>query len=363
MTAAATGADEEEVEANGEAREGDEKEAAPTTIGTATIDCSAANEYVRAHCDRTTGPSFDEDRAVRTMCDGRALRSRRRGARETLDEAGFAMSDSPLEEAIDWTDLEDVSLRCVPELERMLNEIFPRSSILFRRFWNPMARGEDFDCEREGGGRTPTSGVAPMAHIDTDVGAYERVDDLLDLVRKNELTSPNRTLDENAFGWEDVADAIVRDGKRFAILNFWRNVGDVPAERMPLAILATKYDGEGRAFPDVRPDVGKSRWFAFPAARKDEAIAFYQYDRDARQPSDLYHCAVSLHDDPLSVATEDVPPGSPRRSFDVRAFVVLDEAVPANFDRYGSERTRPKLTLEESGCFCDEQAAERRSGG
>jgi len=50
----------------------------------------------------------------------------------------------------------------------------------------------------------------------------------------------------------------------------------------------------------------------------------------------------------------------PRRSFDIRALIVLDESVPEELDRFSPDRTRPILTFEESGCFCDEQAADRK---
>ena len=61
-----------------------------------------------------------------------------------------------------------------------------------------------------------------------------------------------------------------------------------------------------------------------------------------------------------------------RASFDIRAFVIFeekihtasdldnDEDVSLNNDRFRPDRLRPMLSFEESGCFCDDQAAKRR---
>jgi hypothetical protein len=49
-----------------------------------------------------------------------------------------------------------------------------------------------------------------------------------------------------------------------------------------------------------------------------------------------------------------------RESFDVRMLIVLDEEIEPDVDRYRPSRTRPILSLDESGCFCDEQAEKRQ---
>ena len=152
---------------------------------------------------------------------------------------------------------------------------------------------------------------------------------------------------------KDVADAIIHGRQRFAVVNFWRNIGDAPVTSAPLAILSTRYDKQQLAFPNARPDMERSKWYVFPNATRDEVIVFYQYDRNLTQPSDLWHCAISTQ------SSEKNEQYSERRSFDIRAFVVLDESVPEELDRFSSNRTRPVLTLDESGCFCDEQAAIR----
>ena len=91
----------------------------------------------------------------------------------------------------------------------------------------------------------------------------------------------------------------------------------------------------------------------FPNTTKDEVIVFYQYDRNVLQPSDLWHCAISTT---RGRESNNEFMHQPRKSFDIRAFIVLNETVPDEFDRFSPDRTRPILSFEESGCFCDEQA-------
>jgi hypothetical protein len=69
------------------------------------------------------------------------------------------------------------------------------------------------------------------------------------------------------------------------------------------------------------------------------------------QTSDLFHCAICTKDDNLRER---------RTSFDIRALIVLNEDVPEELDRYRDGRTRPVLSFEESGCFCDQQAEKKR---
>jgi hypothetical protein len=86
----------------------------------------------------------------------------------------------------------------------------------------------------------------------------------------------------------------------------------------------------------------------------DEVLLFKQYDRRVDRISDIWHCAL-----PVFPGEEE---SSARTSFDCRALVIFDddEPVPKEIDRYCDDRIRPSLTLDESGCFCDEQAQKRR---
>merc|ERR1719491_565753 len=122
----------------------------------------------------------------------------------------------------------------------------------------------------------------------------------------------------------------------------------------PLAILYTKYLARLGSFPQDAPDPIRSLWYTYPSMTKDECLLFLQYDRLQSQPSDLWHCALSPNE-----FNSDPGSGMPRRSFDIRALVVFEEKVPGELDRFRTHRPRPILSLEDSGCFCDDQAASR----
>lgn len=50
---------------------------------------------------------------------------------------------------------------------------------------------------------------------------------------------------------------------------------------------------------------------------------------------------------------------SPRKSFGIRALVVLDEMVPDEHDMFTLDRTRPILTFDESGCLLRQAGCKR----
>lgn len=319
------------------------------------IDYSAANEYVRSHYNHSQYFGKN-DSVVEPIYDARVLQSKELDEKSMLKNNGIALLKVPWEQHQhqDWASLEYVRKLYLPELEKIISILFP--SKMMHCFWNPMMRSETSQISRQDSNiRTPTANIAPMLHIDTDVGAYDNVRELLNIIEKNKLETAGADSQRiSKYRWTEVADAIVHGNKRFIIVNFWRNIGDSPIARSPLAILSTRYDKStnSNSFPNASPDMNESKFYVFPKARNDEVIAFYQYDRDSRSPSDLWHCATSVHDDGAD---------APRTSFDIRVLILLNENVPIEFDRYISSRTKPFLSFEESGCFCDEQAAKRKN--
>ena len=326
---------------------------------TTTIDYSAANEYIRAHYNQSNyfATSFTQDGASSSIVEheiynGRVLQSSKynNNAKEMLIDNGLAIIQSPLlsNDSIDWSNMNDIQSTYLPKLESILHNLFPTISSYC--FWNSMLRGTELEISRteNGSDEIPTANIASLVHIDTDVGAHD-IEDLINIVDKNKVQSSTQS-NSNEFNKYDVANDIIQNNKRFAIINFWRNIGEEPVSNSPLAILSTRYDNETKAFPNEQPNMKKSKWYTFPHASNEEVIVFYQYDRNVQQPSDLWHCAIS------TTATEST---SPRRSFDIRAFILLDECVLDELDRFRLDRTRPILNFEESGCFCDAQAEKR----
>ncbi len=318
----------------------------------AKIDYSAANEYIQAHYN--ISQYFPHNDCIETIHNGRRLQESYHNEQEMLTDNGLAIVASPMSPTpINWSERDSIQQSYLPELQKIIYKLFPEK-IIHLSFWNPMMRGESLETSRHQDQllHTPTANIASLVHIDTDIGAYENIRDVLAIIDNNRVSNESSTLSSSAF--DEIANAIVSGKKRFAILNFWRNIGGTPVSRAPLSIYSTTYDGD-EAFPDAAPNAERSKWYMFPDATREEVIVFYQYDRERNQPSDLWHCAIELEENESDCVQ--------RKSFDIRAFIVFEEEVPSNNDRFSPDRIRPILSFEESGCFCDEQAEKRTQGG
>lgn len=311
----------------------------------ATIDYSAANEYVEAHygnlAPRT--PYFERSFKEEPIYDARqgVYDDQSNCMKDTtIDSCGFTLLNKP-SRVKDWTSLAQIRYTYLPELQSILQETYPDSKIRHAVFWNPMLRGQDLQQTRPDDASTPTASFAASPHIDTDVGAYNDPKDLISLFEKNRPS-------KDQFPTDDLV-SYVKEGRRFAIVNAWRNIAETPVVRSPLALFSVQYDDQ-KAFPEAAPNMDRSRWYVFSDMNKDEVLLFCQYDRDVSRPSDLWHCALTHTGDPSAAS---------RSSFDVRCFIVFDDMVPEKCDRYSDDRLASLLTQEESGCFCDQQAERR----
>ncbi len=393
----------------------------------AMIDYSGANEYFEAHygghpfwqLSPSSGSYFDGDKILEPIYNGRELgvvdkdgisatsttptasnntftETERSCQVKSLKKYGMTLVNSPTR-VVDWKNRKQIEDIYIQELEQILPSLFSTNIKLYS-FWNPMLRGEnhtisapqsskDTNAKHNSslGDIISTANVASMVHIDTDVGAYETIDAFLAIVENSQVKRQQHQEDEHGKGFDrsQYQKEIIDNRKRFAAVNFWRNTNRLePVTSSPLAILSTRYDpgnndganpqgGSTRdnlfAFPNVRPDLEESKWYTFPNMTHNEVLVFYQYDRLVTQPSDLWHCAISINENQHDRAadTETISKTcrkrqtSQRESFDIRALVVFDEVVDESKDRFQQDRLRPVLSFEESGCFCDEQAEKR----
>jgi len=312
----------------------------------AEIDYSAANEYVEAHygnlAPRT--PYFGHSLVKEPIYDARnGVYDERRGCMKsaTIDSCGFELLREP-SQVTDWGDLPQIRNVYRSELRTILHDTYRNSKIRDIIFWNPMLRGQDLKQTRpDDDATTPTASFAASPHIDTDIGAYDDAEDLISLFEKNRA-------DVDPFPRQKLVKDVA-EGRRFAIVNVWRNIAATPVIRAPLALFSVIYD-EQKAFPEASPNMDMSKWYIFSNMTKEEVLLFCQYDRDVTHPSDLWHCALTNTGDPNAAS---------RSSFDLRCFIVFDEIVSSERDRFGENRLASLLTQEESGCFCDEQAERR----
>ena len=318
---------------------------------TTTIDYSAANKYCATHyrCEQSY---FAQERVEDTpIYDGRSgvLDDEAQSVLPaSLASCGFALRTAPTG-VDDWESLEQIRDRYVPELrEAMLKALGnDRERVSQIIYWNPMLRGEewgpaDLVTDESRGGATAWSNIASMAHLDTDILLFGgNAEELVRLIERNSVEAmagvqPPRGASLNTRG-RALADG-VRSGHRFAIVNAWRNIDTTSViRRAPLAVLATRYPTGARSVvPEQAPCPELSRWYVFPRMAHDEVLLFKQYDRDVTRPSDTWHCALKG----AEAAESDAPP---RRSFELRCFVLFDDVVPSASDRFKGE-AMPKLT-------------------
>ena len=391
---------------------------------TAIIDYSGANEYIDTHYGKAPSlqsiswvnsstpyffsQEYERGKAREPIYNGRELQIVEKSKmpkavtngisysskvhRDLLKKYGMTLVESPTH-VIEWKNRKQIENVYIQELEDLLQNLFS-AKIEMYCFWNPMLRGECLKLssplqqnhEDNRNHAVQTANVASAVHIDTDVGAYDSLEEFLAIVEANQVQRQT-DCDAKLFDREKYRKEILQNNKRFAVINFWRSTNRIaPVTTSPLAILSTRYEARNSssmisqkgstesslgkqtyqysAFPYAQPDLKQSKWFAFPNMTSDELLVFYQYDRLATQPSDLWHCAISVDDKYASNINEKLDLDSnrthaPRESFDIRALVVFDEIVQHNKDRFRPERVRPVLSFEESGCFCDEQAMKR----
>ena len=366
----------------------------PIPWARATIDYSGANEYVAAHYpylianpsetyfanDCKTGVGvleediYDARNGVYSYCD---ITQKWIVSDASLSSCGFALVNdnqchdrnslaAPCANFTNWQDDSNQIKAYVTGLRQsIIPMVFEEPDLLECIFWNPVFRGEDLSMTTRSKDHTTsastitTSSVAAMVHIDNDIGAYADEESVIDLILKNRVGGMYNDVDDDAGMKRDELVNLLRAGHRFVVLNKWRNVDDEPVQSAPLGMLATRYKAELMAFPDGALNEREGFWYCFPNMHQDEYLVFKQYDRDLMFPSDLWHCALSLlgnsggRQEYLSV-----PPPS-RRSFDVRAFLILNEKVHKNRDRFSATRRQPLLSHHESECFCEEQRRKR----
>eukprot|EP00304_Pavlova_gyrans_P007120 CAMPEP_0206054862 /NCGR_PEP_ID=MMETSP1466-20131121/39035_1 /ASSEMBLY_ACC=CAM_ASM_001126 /TAXON_ID=44452 /ORGANISM="Pavlova gyrans, Strain CCMP608" /LENGTH=360 /DNA_ID=CAMNT_0053430083 /DNA_START=1 /DNA_END=1083 /DNA_ORIENTATION=+ len=326
---------------------------ATTAIGrpllTSRIDYSAANRYFRDNYEHER-PFFSNDEAWEPIYDARqGVFNDDEGATQpaSLDTCGFTICDAP-SFVDDWSNLESVKTRYIPELERVMRKAL-RSEGPIRDliFWNPMLRGEDWSPEHVAGQgyspdrrETARSMIAAVAHLDTDMLAYDGdAHGFARLVERNSVDVLVRGQPPSGAPLGEKGHAIahaIRGGQRFAIVNAWRNVDpSSPIRRAPLALLASRWKTEesGRPLvvPEAPPRPEASRWYVFPEMTVNEVLLFKQFDRCVDFQSDIWHCALPG----VGAEEDDTTRAPPRRSFEVRALVLFDDnPVPAASDRF-----------------------------
>ena len=340
----------------------------------AEIDYSAVNEYSKAHYGFQC---FENERLIEPVYNARdgVLPVNRPNKLEDpcMANCGFMLQgdENSSIASVNWADLDSIRKRYLPQLRDMIRHAYPTESISHILFWNPVVRSKGATQTRVGDGKTtPTASYAGLPHLDLDVNAFTSAEEMIDLLMKNRID--DLTLKPSA-QCQELIDCVER-GQRFSIVNAWKNIGTTPVFNEPLALLATRYDDMLKPFPysnpkmrtfnekslnqdGPQPDLMKnlhdiSLWYTFPSILSSEILFFSQYDRKSSEPSDLWHCSIT----PIGQSSEW---SNPRRSFDLRCFVVFSEVVEVKLDRFHADRPKSFLSLKASSNFCSDQSKKR----
>mmetsp|Transcript_25923 Transcript_25923/g.29656 ORF Transcript_25923/g.29656 Transcript_25923/m.29656 type:complete len:364 (+) Transcript_25923:55-1146(+) len=325
----------------------------------ATFDYSAANEYIETHYGQKSYFTKEQTKLCEPVYNARNFYdSKDKRDPPLLEKFGFDLFQLPMK--TNWNDLESIQRDYLPELELTLRRIFEEEEGQVLEdviFWHPMWRNNNKITEN----RVPlssspplarTSPPAPMVHIDNDVGAYE-FEDFLSLLKANSVST-------KSVNWEKVGRALLLENKRFVIVNAWRNIHHTDTvQQAPLALYCPQYHSKNDCFPRAKPQQNKSSWYLFPDMTPDEVLLFKQYDRRIDRISDIWHCALTQYQIAENTKSKTSIKQSDRQSLDIRALCIFKDTVSDELNRYHDKRPRAKLSLEESECFCTEQAKER----
>lgn len=301
--------------------------------GTAEIDYSAANEYLdEQYEDKIPNPYFPHTPSTEKIYNGRKEES-------ALETRGFQLARVPAPTIKDWNNKQQLRDEYLPILRDFFTRTYGEENIKHLYFYNPMARGEGLGAVPTdlASHELPSSPTQTRAHLDNDWNASD-LNRVVGLVHKQSLDFYDKHDD---FPRHELENAIT-EGHRYMVVNCWRNIDPQhPIQRAPLGVYATQYAEPGLTFPMARPDWDHSRWYVHPHMTSDECLFFKQFDRDDQYVGDIWHCALhSLRTSEDSSDDKDSLP--PRRSFDVRAFLVLKDKVDKEHDRYGPNRLEPK---------------------
>lgn len=321
----------------------------PLPLGTAKVDYSAASEYIEEHYHIPGYFSNGSASIVRTepIFDARGGVIMENGEIAiplgSMKGCGFCLMDASTQ-VENFDDLLEVKSTYIDEMR----ELIPRALNIDKDeietivFWHPMLRGESVNPRHRSDSKPAVATAASMVHIDTDVGAYG-LDGILELVGNNQIGP-------TSFDKDRIYELVASENRRFLFLNTWRPL--VPVRSRPLAIWATRYKEPDAMFPTMRPSLDTSRWYIYPEMEPSECLIFKQYDRRRDQSCDFWHTSLDIKSTSLGEQQ------TLRRSFDMKALVVLKESVPSDLDRLAASATSG-MSLEESRDFCNEQAKRR----
>ena len=274
--------------------------------------------------------------------DARSLEDERR---RSLDVHGFELLDRPLARAgLDFYDHERVVRDYYPECETILRQITGATRV--RAFDHNIRSTAGAEGGRRIRGGQQVQGPAHIVHGDyTLTSGPQRLRDLARPPGANDtlrcVLAEGEALLDRA-----MVDRVLADGRRFAIINLWRNIDTEPVESQPLALCdGQTIEPEELVVFEIhyRDRIGENYfakhaprhgWWWYPAVTRDEALLIKQWDSagglarsggaqgDAASGEDRAPCTFSFHTAFKDPATP--PDARDRQSIEVRCVLLYD---------------------------------------
>ena len=283
----------------------------------------------------TTG--VDTEARAMPIHDARLLRG---ASRCTLERNGFELFDRPLTEpTLDFLDHDSVITRYYPTCEALVKEATGAARVAAFDHNVRSAAGKSAQQRITGGQQV--QGPAHMVHGDyTLTSAPQRMRDLSAPPSGNDTLRALLSEGETLIDANETDDAL-GGGRRYAIINVWRNIAETPVATHPLALC----DAQSVAPEDLvvfeihyQDRIGENyfakhapqhAWFYYPAMTRNEALLIKQWDsagplaRSGGEQGDSAQsspCTFSFHS---SFTDNDTPTDAPERwSIEVRCIVL-----------------------------------------
>lgn len=213
-----------------------------------------------------------------------------------LGVSGFELRPEPTK-VVDFRDDDHVREKYYPEVRNMVKDMTGAAKVIV--FDHTIRLSDQKNLNVLGG----AAAAGPVARIHCDYTAASAPRRLAQLVKQQNLM-----LDET-----EVERLI---NGRFAFINVWRNISEIPVAQSPLALCDTKsvLDSDRFLYEMVYADrIGENyslkfsphhRWYYYPQMTRDECIVFKVYDAETEKSRFTFHTAFT---DPTS------EPNAPRR--------------------------------------------------
>ena len=295
--------------------------------------------YLRRNPDGTDGDivGYEEDAQETVVHDARTVEAGRRG----LHVNGFELIEHRLADStVDFLDHEQVVRRHYPECQAVLRDFLGAQHVYAFDHNVRWAVGER--QKRQTGAGQQVQKPIRLVHGDyTLTSAPQRLRDLAEPPRVNDTMRPFLEEGQSLIP-KDIVEQALSDSGRFAIVNLWRNIAEVPVLRDPLAFCdAQTIDLDDLVVFELHytDRIGENyfarwsdrhRWYFYPEVTRDEVALIKQWDsagefasssgsridKDSSNPCSLnFHSAFK---DPLT--PDDAPD---RCSIEVRCVAIF----------------------------------------